>query len=57
MPLVSDTSAANPIGATFDPDELVAARAAGADPTELHRRAYAGDCATVEPLDLRFPLG
>lgn len=49
--------AANPIGAPFDPDQMVAARAGGASFAALHRRAYAGEFAPAEPLDLRIPLG
>jgi catechol-2,3-dioxygenase len=55
--LATESFARNPIGTTFDPDEAVAARDAGADAAELHRRAYAGDFLSPEPLDLRFPVG
>jgi catechol-2,3-dioxygenase len=55
--LATDSFTDNPIGTTFDPDAIVAARDAGADPDELHRRAYGGEFATTQPLDLRFPLG
>ena len=48
--------AANPIGASFDPDRLVAARAAGISPEEIHRRAYASEFSPDTPLDLRIPL-
>jgi catechol 2,3-dioxygenase len=47
--------AANPIGAAFDPELLLAAREAGAGPEELHRRAYAGEFDPGTPLDLRLP--
>lgn len=47
--------AADPIGASVDPDQLVAARDAGASPAELHERAYAGEFAPGEPLNLRLP--
>jgi catechol 2,3-dioxygenase len=46
---------ANPIGMAFDPDQLVAARDAGATPDELHRRAYAGEFDPGTPLDLHLP--
>ncbi len=46
---------ANPIGVHVDPDAMVAARAAGADAHELHRRAYAGEFEPEAPLDLRLP--
>jgi catechol 2,3-dioxygenase len=55
--LATDSFTGNPIGTTFDPDEAVAARDAGADAAEIHRRAYAGEFVSSEPLDLRFPLG
>lgn len=48
--------AANPIGAPVDGDRLVEARAAGAAPDEIHRRAYAGEFPPNGPLDLRMPL-
>jgi catechol 2,3-dioxygenase len=47
--------AANPIGAPFDPDQMVAARQAGASFAELHRRAYSGSFPPDSPLDLRIP--
>lgn len=55
--LSTEAFAANPIGMPFDPDQVVAARDAGATPEELHRRAYAGEFQPEGPLDLRFPLG
>ena len=55
--LGTDSFVANPIGTTFDPDKVVAARDEGADAAELHRRAYGGGFATTDALDLRFPLG
>jgi catechol 2,3-dioxygenase len=55
--LATDSFVGNPIGATFDPDRLVAARDEGADAAELHQRAYAGEFTTTGSLDLRFPLG
>jgi catechol-2,3-dioxygenase len=47
--------ARDPIGTSYDPDQLVAAWRAGATPAELHRRAYAGAFAPATPLDLRLP--
>ena len=48
--------ARNPIGVPVDPARMVAARAGGATPEELHRRAYAGEFVPSEPLDPRLPL-
>lgn len=48
--------AADPIGVNIDPDQVVAARDAGASPEELHRRAYAGEFTPETPLDLRLPV-
>jgi catechol-2,3-dioxygenase len=48
--------ARDPIGTYVDPEQLVAAWRAGAPPRELHRRAYAGEFAPVEPQDLRVPF-
>ncbi len=48
--------AANPIGRNIDPEQLVAARAAGASPDDIHRRAYAGEFEPDTPLDLRVVL-
>ena len=47
--------AANPIGMPFDPEQMVAARQAGASFAELHRRAYSGAFPPDDPLDLRIP--
>jgi catechol 2,3-dioxygenase len=47
--------AADPIGVHVDPDQLVAAREAGASLDEIHRRAYAGEFTPGRPLDLRLP--
>ena len=47
--------AADPIGTSFDPDQLLEARREGVSPEEIHRRAYAGEFATGMPLDLRLP--
>lgn len=49
--------AADPIGKPVDPDQMVAAREAGASFAELHQRAYAGEFQPSGPLDLRVPLG
>jgi catechol-2,3-dioxygenase len=48
--------AQDPIGRNFDPDRLVAARAAGASPEEIHRRTYAGEFDPGTALDLRLPM-
>ncbi len=47
--------AADPIGTSYDPDQLIAAWRSGASPAELHRRAYAGEFAPAGPLNLRLP--
>jgi catechol 2,3-dioxygenase len=47
--------ASDPIGVHIDPDQVVAARNAGATPEELHRRAYASEFTSTTPLDLRLP--
>jgi catechol 2,3-dioxygenase len=47
--------AENPIGVPIDPARVVAARDQGASEEELHRRAYAGEFTSDEPLDLRLP--
>lgn len=47
---------ADPIGAPFDPAKLLEARLSGASLEDLHERAYGGEFATTEPLDLRFPV-
>ncbi len=48
--------AADPIGKFVDPDQIVAARKAGASHSEVHRRAYAGEFSPSEPMDPRVPL-
>lgn len=48
--------AQNPIGRNFDPEQLVAARAAGASAKEIHRRTYAGEFDPGTALDLRLPI-
>ncbi len=48
--------AADPIGTPVDPEQMIAARKAGASFAELHQRAYAGEFKPSAPLDLRFPL-
>jgi catechol 2,3-dioxygenase len=40
----------------IDPDELIAARKAGASPWELHERAFAGEFAPAKPYDPRTLL-
>lgn len=45
----------DPIGVHVDPDQLVAARKAGASPQEIHQRAYTGEFTPDRPLDLRLP--
>jgi catechol 2,3-dioxygenase len=47
--------AEDPIGKHIDPDQLLAARRAGTEPDEIHRRAYAGEFTPDSPLDLRLP--
>lgn len=47
--------AANPIGVNVDPEQVVAARDAGATRGEIHRRAYSGEFTPEKPLDLRLP--
>jgi len=49
--------AANPIGMPVDPEQMLAARQAGASFAELHERAYAGEFQPSSPLDLHVPLG
>ena len=49
--------AADPIGMPVDPEQMVAARQAGASFAELHQRAYAGEFKPSSPLDLHVPLG
>jgi len=48
--------AQNPIGRNFDPDQLVAARVAGASPEEIHQRTYSGEFDPGTALDLRVPM-
>lgn len=45
----------NPIGVSFDPEQLVAAWKDGADAAELHRRSFSGEFDPGTPLDLRLP--
>jgi catechol 2,3-dioxygenase len=54
--MTSPEFAANPIGQPIDGDRMVEARAAGASPAELHRRAYAGEFPPSKPFDPRVPL-
>lgn len=53
----SSQFAANPIGTPIDPEQMIAARQAGASFSELHRRAYAGAFQPADPWDPRVPLG
>jgi catechol-2,3-dioxygenase len=46
----------DPIGKLLDPDALVAARQTGAEPWDIHERAYAGEFPPSTPPDLRLPL-
>lgn len=48
--------AANPIGTPVDPEQMVAARQAGASFAELHERAYAGEFKPDGDLDLHIPM-
>jgi catechol-2,3-dioxygenase len=48
---------ADPIGKPVDPEQMLAARQAGASFAEIHRRAYAGEFEPATPQDLRIPLG
>ncbi len=48
--------AANPIGVSIDPDQLIAARAGGASPDTIHRQAYSGAFDPGTALDLRVGL-
>jgi len=48
--------AADPIGTFVDPEQIIAARAAGASLADIHRRAYAGEFPPSGPMDPRFPL-
>jgi catechol 2,3-dioxygenase len=48
--------AADPIGKFVDVDEIIAARANGSSPAEIHRRAYAGEFPPSVPMDPRVPL-
>ena len=42
----------NPMGAYIDPEQLMAARKAGASFADLHRRAYAGEFPPSRPMNL-----
>jgi len=46
----------NSVGTSIDPEQLMAARKAGAKLAELHQRAYAGEFPPAGPLDLRMPM-
>ena len=45
----------NPIGISFDPEQMLAAWRSEGDAAELHRRAYAGEFDPGTALDLRLP--
>jgi catechol 2,3-dioxygenase len=45
--------AAMPMGSYVDPEKIVAARAAGAEAGETHRRAYAAELRPDQPVDPR----
>lgn len=45
--------AAKPMGTYVDPEKLIAARAAGASISEIHRRAYSGEFTPDQPVDPR----
>jgi len=45
--------AALPMGKYVEPEKILAARAAGASPGEIHRRAYAGEFSPDQPVDPR----
>ncbi|MEO7022126.1 MAG: VOC family protein [Ktedonobacteraceae bacterium] len=46
----------NPIGTPVDPEQMVAAREAGASFAELHQRAYAGEFKPSIEMDLHLPM-
>ncbi len=48
--------AANHLGTTVDPEQMIAARQVGISPAELHQRAYAGKFPPTISMDLRVPL-
>ena len=48
--------AANPIGVQVDPEKLIAARAAGAEPHGGPLRAFAGEFDPKTPLDQLLPM-
>jgi catechol 2,3-dioxygenase len=52
----SSEFAKNPLGIFVDPDKMIAARAAGALPWDMHKRAWAGEFAPAKPYDLRVLL-
>lgn len=45
--------AAKPMGTYIDMDKVSAAHATGASPSEIHRRAYAGEFGPEGPVDPR----
>ena len=48
--------AADPYGPGVDPEQMLAARDAGASNAELHERSYAGEWPNVRENDRRFPV-
>lgn len=53
--LQSPEFVADPIGTQIDPEQMLAARAEGADSAQIHRRGYSGEFDPGEKLDLRLP--
>jgi catechol 2,3-dioxygenase len=47
--------AADPIGTPIDPEQLLAARDAGATPQELHERGYRGEFMPDAPIETLLP--
>jgi hypothetical protein len=43
--------ARRPLGVFVDPDQMIAARDAGATPWELHKRAWLGEFLPATPFD------
>jgi catechol 2,3-dioxygenase len=48
--------AALTMGKYVDAEKILAARAAGASPGEIHRRAYAGEFSPDQPVNPRVPI-
>jgi len=45
---------AQPMGSYADPEQVLAARAAGVTAAEIHDRAYSGEFSPAEPVDPRI---